>query len=439
VERRSNSLIVFDHERMRLDRIGTYLSASKSDEEVALVEPAFMRSSGEFDALKARRLLKGKVRYAPANIVRYPFKPFDIRLAYLDEGIQPLFSRPSPQLLRQRFPGNAFLISRDSADKSPEGPPFYLSALVCDYDFISGHARHFPVRIRDGARLGQAAEATLFDALGDKPVAEQPVANLSRGARSYLRRLKTKDPDQDHRSAALVWKHTLAIGFSAAFLNENAQGLRSDWPRVPLPDSRRALEASAELGTRIAELLDTESSVKGLTSGTIAAESRVIAALTRVPKTPLDLSLTAGWGHAGKGAVTMPGTGKLHQRDYTPPERQAIEQGAKALGLTLQDALRQLGTTTCDVYLNDTAYWQNVPANVWSYVIGGYQVIKKWLSYRERDVLGRALTMDEARAVTNTARRIAAILLLQPELDANYQEAKASAYEWQQSGSPEES
>jgi hypothetical protein len=27
--------------------------------------------------------------------------------------------------------------------------------------------------------------------------------------------------------------------------------------------------------------------------------------------------------------------------------------------------------------------WLNVPETVWDYTIGGYQVIKKWLSYRE--------------------------------------------------------
>ena len=34
--------------------------------------------------------------------------------------------------------------------------------------------------------------------------------------------------------------------------------------------------------------------------------------------------------------------------------------------------------------LNESAYWRNVPEKVWDYTIGGYQVIKKWLSYREQ-------------------------------------------------------
>ena len=46
------------------------------------------------------------------------------------------------------------------------------------------------------------------------------------------------------------------------------------------------------------------------------------------------------------------------------------------------------GDTMLDIYLNDRAYWRNVPANVWSYKLGGYQVLKKRLSYRESKVLG---------------------------------------------------
>ncbi len=126
----------------------------------------------------------------------------------------------------------------------------------------------------------------------------------------------------------------------------------------------------------------------------------------------------------------MPGKGRIVERDYSPGATEAIRQGAEALGLTLDDALRLLGPNARDIYLNDVAYWKNVPAQVWDYMIGGYQVVKKWLSYRERTMLGRALTPAEAREVRDMVRRIAALLLLQPELDANYAAVKANVYDW---------
>ena len=63
-------------------------------------------------------------------------------------------------------------------------------------------------------------------------------------------------------------------------------------------------------------------------------------------------------------------------------------------------------------YLNERACWRNVPAVVWNYQLGGYQVLKKWLSYRESKVLGRSLRPEEVQHFTDTARRIAAIVQL---------------------------
>ena len=97
----------------------------------------------------------------------------------------------------------------------------------------------------------------------------------------------------------------------------------------------------------------------------------------------------------------MPGQGKVQGRAYTDVEHDA-----------LVDAADILGDTTFDIHLNDNALWCNVPAAVWNYKLGGYQVLKKWLSYRESKILGRALLPEEVQHFTDTARRIAAILLL---------------------------
>ena len=68
--------------------------------------------------------------------------------------------------------------------------------------------------------------------------------------------------------------------------------------------------------------------------------------------------------------------------------------------LCLGDTVETLGATTFDIHLNDVAYWRNVPANVWDYKLGGYQVLKKWLSYREEKVLGRSLKPEEVQHFT---------------------------------------
>jgi len=424
VERRAGALIGIDREPLE-SRLQAYFDATVPDAEVAALYAAMMMTGNRIVGPDARRKLLAEHAYDPTRIVRYPFKVFDVRWAYL-ANIRPLFSEPSPDLLRQRFAGNKFLITRDTADKRIEGPPFLCASVVCDYDSISGHARHLPFRLIASETKGDAAQ--LFDAA-------EPYANLSKGARGYLAKLRIKDADSDARTAGLLWMHALAIGYSPAYLTENADGIRRDWPRIPLPADRKALEASAALGDQIAALLDSEAEVPGVTCGRIGPLLKTIGLITKTGGGQLDaagsdLAVTAGWGHFGQANAVMPARGKLAERQYDENEAKAIDAEALARGVSAKEVRRLLGERTCDVFLNGVAYWRNIPLNVWQYTIGGYQVIKKWLSYREDEILGRALKPEEAREVTNTARRIAAIILLQPTLDENYRKIKNSPFDW---------
>lgn len=51
---------------------------------------------------------------------------------------------------------------------------------------------------------------------------------------------------------------------------------------------------------------------------------------------------------------------------------------------------------------------------VWDFTIGGYQVIKKWLSYREEKLKGQPLDAGEVRYIQEIVRRIAAISFAEP-------------------------
>ena len=113
-----------------------------------------------------------------------------------------------------------------------------------------------------------------------------------------------------------------------------------------------------------------------------------------------DFAVTAGWGHHGRGDAVMPGQGRAVKRVHTPEEHAAMGE-----------AIPVLGETTFDIHLDANAFWRNVPAAVWGYRLGGYQVLEKWLSYRERSILGRALRPGEVQDFTDIARRIAAITL----------------------------
>lgn len=317
-----------------------------------------------------------------------------------------------------------------------EGAPFYFVRGLSDDHLLAPDASCFPLRLRPTAKSSSRRKAGQIELLqADGHASQVTRANLSPTALTYLASLDITAPDTDAKTAGLLWMHALAIGYSPAYLSENADGIRQDWPRIPLPASRDTLLASAALGRQVAALLDPETPVRGVTTGSIRRELRRIGVPARIDGGSLDpeagdLALTAGWGHRGKGNVTMPGHGKIDARPYSPDERAAIMAWANPLGLDAEGPFKLLGELTYDVFLNDRAYWGNVPARVWDYTIGGYQVIKKWLSYREKDILGRSLRPDEMRYVQDMARRVAAILLLEPKLDANYRAITAQTYAW---------
>jgi len=127
----------------------------------------------------------------------------------------------------------------------------------------------------------------------------------------------------------------------------------------------------------------------------------------------------------------MPGAGRSRPREFTESERADIVRAGTRAGLSNTQAITQVGEETVDIFANDDVYWRNVPIRVWEFTIGGYQVLKKWLSYREEELLGRSLTKEEAREFGDIASRIASLLLFEPALDDNYRGVSADAYEWQ--------
>ena len=414
VQSKQDNLVV-DLDREALERrIRDYFNPEISHEEMRAKHQSSMDGTNACEPVQTREYLRTR-GLLPHYFVRYLYRPFDLRWIYWEPETR-LLGRKSPGFFAQIFPGNVFVEARQRQSKDHFDRGHVTTALADN--FGNGFSNFFPLCIRQSAdtQSARVQETPDMFAEGGGGGGDVTKPNLTPAASTYLAKLDAS-PDA-------LFFHTVAVLHSPKYRAENAGALRQDWPRVPLPKSCDTLLASAELGRQVAALLDTETPVAGVNSGKVRAELVKIAVIARLTKEPLNLSLTAGWGHAGQGGVTMPGKGKLDSRDFATDEKPASE------------ALAMLGAATCDIYLNAAACWRNVPANVWGYTIGGYQVLKKWLSYREHALLGRALTADEAREFTHNARRIAALLLLQPELDANYQAVKTATAAWGDTISP---
>lgn len=359
---RDLDLIEVDLPKLK-SRMASYFDENLENDELRRIAPSLMRSAGRFDAIATRKALL-KYGLNSGYFIRFAYRPFDARHLYWHPETK-LLDEKREDLFGAYRAGNLFLTSRQKAERSTEGTPFYATPNLPDRHLTRPGSACFPIFLRGfGAELSPEKKAKQGDFLHDVAGQEtgghskKQLANLSPSIRLYLAEIGIKNPDANEQIAGLIWMHALAIGYSPDYLKENLDALRQDWPRVPLPKSREALLASAELGRQVAALLDTETPVEGVTKGKPRPELKPIAELKSSANS--NFNITAGWGHAGQNGVTMPGKGKLATK--------ILDVGAD---------YKLPWFEFHDVYLNESACWKDIPAPVWDYTIGGYQVIKK--------------------------------------------------------------
>jgi len=232
--------------------------------------------------------------------------------------------------------------------------------------------------------------------------------NQSQLAATYLNGIGSSFSD--------LFFHALSTMHTPAYRTANAGALLADWPRIPLPASAGVLANSAMLGRQLADLLDPESSID------LRAEWSFLAALKLPPNLDLEeaLKINGDWGRRGQGSTVMPGPGKAPTREWDASERQKLVALAVACSVHPDSVVDLLGEACLDVQINNECFWSAVPVKVWDYTLGGYQVLKKWLSYREFSLLGRPLRPEKAAYFSQVVRRIAAVILVGPSLDASY-------------------
>ncbi len=386
---RDGFLVDIDLNRLKA-RVADYFDASLSHEDIARLYPGVMKSTARFNACKVRDALLARGGPSKSGFVRHAYRPFDNRWLYWEAETK-LLDEKRADYRPHVFEGSLWLSEVPRLRRDAIEPQAVVTSHLASLHLIEWSASMFPAWLRD-------------DSLGIDGNGAQSRPNLSCAAQRYLERLSASVGDLFH--------HILAVLHDPAYREANAGALRMEWPRIPLPGwpggeadgAAEALARSAARGRELAALLDPETPVHGVTQGSLRPEIAAIAVPATTDgrnMTADDFAVTAGWGHLGTGSAVMPGQGRVVERAPTPEER-----------ARMGDGVPRLGEKTCDVYLNDRAFWCNVPAAVWSYKLGGYQVLKKWLSYRERAILGRPLSDKEVQYFTDTARRITAIVQL---------------------------
>jgi hypothetical protein len=375
-------------------RIQKYISAPNFNAAVQQY-PAFAENTHESEPSKIWEEMK-KIGYDDKKLVRSLIFPFDERWIYYEtHGKWLNRSRPEFAL---NLDDNEFLITVPEPRKVSEARPVFAGTLVNRHVHERGSAI-FPREIR-GNDLFAGAEANIDEAVW----------------RRLRDQFKLKGERRDKESQVLVarlFRLCFAILHSPAYQAEHASALSADWAHLPIAKSVEVFNRLVDVGDSVLRLLDANRDARDIVE-TILGHDRAstIGSLRRhdgQQVAPDDLKINVIYWGGGKG--------RWRPRAFTEEEKPA---DGYAIGW---------GARTGDLFINDATFFANVPELVWTYQLGGYPVLKKWLGYRQADRRGgKPLSDEERRWFRSIVQRIAALLALGPRLDSLYHEVSANYF-----------
>ena len=416
MEKRQGALVDIDHARLEY-RMRTYFDKCVSWDKLESMGIGLTEKQSRFNPKETRTNALATSGYNADSIKPYTIKPFDNRWCY-HSTVKALWSDAKAYFAAVQGNGNQFFVSRSNKVIAEEGVPFFVTSFLGDSDLLRGYSYFFPMW-RQNDNMARTA-------------------NLSNTIFRYLYSLGVLPAYNPLDAARLVWNHVLAIAFSPAYRCENHEGIGQGWPRFPFPgatldrtkmneQAKDVFLESSRLGESVANILDLDGDVNDVACGYFHRDFAGMAILWDIQKDiPLDpagadtVPITVEWGRLFKGNSVLPCHGRLRSRDLSPDEKRGLEDGAWSVGVRSGTAYACLGTETCDIHLNENVGIWNVPSKVWGFTVGGFPVLRKWLSYRTEKILGRPLAHEEVNLFSQVARRIAALLLLGPRLNHNY-------------------
>lgn len=395
-ENRCNAFVTVDRAEL-VRRMHAFFDPSIDLQRLAELIPGVNTTAAGYDPATTRQALLRTSSYNDERVIPLVYRPLDIWWTYWEPQFR-LLNRPRPDFFEQVFPGNFFIAGSQTARKGGLNEPVIVDKFG-DLHMQDPWSQYFPLFVRvTGDLLGERIDPNIRSAVLETVCRASHIDPFEQDGHTWSKK--------SLHVAAELFYHLLAVLWSPAYRKENEPALRQDWPRVPMPADAAILATSAKLGRAVADLLLPDKPVSGVTTGKLRPELRALAVPSRIGGKPIeepaDTKVEAGWGFRGQKNAVMCGKGSIVPCDDVPEH-------------------------AVNVYINDKVYWANVPADVWAMTIGGYPVVKKWLSYREHRILGRALRMEEITHVTEMVRRLKALLLLGAELDSNYHAAADAA------------
>lgn len=359
--------------------------------------PELAAERARYDPKKVWEKLKSEGHFHIDAVVAFLAFPLDQRSIYYVDRYKWLNeSRPE---LAANISSNELFITVPEPRKASETRPVYSNTLP-------------NLHVHERGCVAFPRETRGDDLLSDRD------ANISEQTWRVLRkhfRLKGERRDDYARDfVGKLFRVGFAILHAPAYQAEHKSALSADWAHLPIPKDRKLFTHLIDKGEQVTRLLDANRDARDVIEAVLGQEHAAqLGPLKRSDGgklRPPDLKVTVTYWGGGKG--------RWKSRLFGLEEAPLDAWGSSVWG-----------DQTGDLYINDDAFFANVPEAVWTYQLGGYPVLKKWLGYRQADRRDdKPLTDDERKWFRQIVQRIAALLALGGELDTLYQQAATDAF-----------
>jgi hypothetical protein len=278
-----------------------------------------------------------------ANVVPVLYRPFDVRSTYYTGRSRGFICMPRPEIMQHLVRGGNVALIAPRQFKEQSGA--FVTSVIAGHKTVSAYDSNtvFPLYCYD---IAMPVDASMFhQGFGSH---QSRRANLDPNVMANVAQgLGLAIISDGHGSLADgtmgpedLFAYIYAVLYSPAYRERYAEFLKSDFPRIPFTEDRDTFFKLAELGQQLIDLH-----------------------LMRSPELDNPISRFCG---KGDSAVTK------------------VEYDADRGRVTI----------------NPTQYFDGVTPDLWTYQVGGYQVLAKWLKDRKGRFLTSADTIHYSRIVT---------------------------------------
>lgn len=379
-------------------RMRNYFSDMKT-KKFAEEHPAMMKKWARYnDPSGVRKRLRKNASFEASRLVPYVLFPLDRRWLYW-ETREKLLNEARVDLW-ENIHSNEFLVAIPEPRKYSEIRPLLLTSAY-DLHLHDRGSTGFPMAIK------VSCEASLFE-----EARVQVRANLNLNVWNSLKNAWTIDGDIYDATAKHIARSLarvcLAVCHAPLYEREHKDSLAQDWAHIPIPRVFDEFTKVATAGDQVALLLNPLADVSTLVTDLLGPAMKELAVVHRSDGKPIRTAdMEVKYSFFG-GA-----TGGWKQR---PKEQMSYWNAV-------------WGETNGDLFISERVFFKNVPQSVWSYELGGYPILKKWLGYRDK---GRRpetpLSLQEVDHIRGIVRRIAALQVLHERLNSYYESISQNCF-----------